>query len=30
MHDELRSPMTRASDALRERLVALDARLSRP
>ena len=30
MSDELRSPMTRASDALRERLVALDARLSRP
>ncbi|MBD9663455.1 4-hydroxy-tetrahydrodipicolinate synthase [Variovorax sp. VRV01] len=30
MRDELRSPMTRASDALRERLVALDARLSRP
>jgi 4-hydroxy-tetrahydrodipicolinate synthase len=30
MHDELRSPMTRASDALRERLVALDAGLSRP
>lgn len=30
MRDELRSPMTRASDGLRERLVALDARLSRP
>jgi 4-hydroxy-tetrahydrodipicolinate synthase len=30
MRDELRSPMTRASDALRERLVALDARLNRP
>jgi 4-hydroxy-tetrahydrodipicolinate synthase len=30
MHDELRSPMTRASDGLRERLVALDARLNRP
>jgi 4-hydroxy-tetrahydrodipicolinate synthase len=30
MCDELRSPMTRASDDLRERLVALDARLSRP
>jgi len=30
MRDELRSPMTRASDALRERLVALDASLSRP
>ncbi|MET3495867.1 4-hydroxy-tetrahydrodipicolinate synthase family protein [Variovorax boronicumulans] len=30
MRDELRSPMTRASDDLRERLVALDARLSRP
>jgi 4-hydroxy-tetrahydrodipicolinate synthase len=30
MRDELRSPMTRASDALSERLVALDARLSRP
>lgn len=30
MHDELRSPMTRASDGLRERLVALDALLSRP
>jgi 4-hydroxy-tetrahydrodipicolinate synthase len=30
MRDELRSPMTRASNALRERLVALDARLSRP
>jgi len=30
MADELRSPMTRASDGLRERLVALDARLSRP
>ena len=30
MRDELRSPMTRASDALRERLVALDAQLSRP
>ncbi|QNK66153.1 4-hydroxy-tetrahydrodipicolinate synthase [Variovorax sp. PAMC26660] len=30
MHNELRSPMTRASDGLRERLVALDARLSRP
>ena len=29
MRDELRSPMTRASDALRERLVALDASLSR-
>jgi 4-hydroxy-tetrahydrodipicolinate synthase len=29
MQDELRSPMTRASDGLRERLVALDARLSR-
>ncbi|MCY1510120.1 4-hydroxy-tetrahydrodipicolinate synthase [compost metagenome] len=30
LRDELRSPMTRASDGLRERLVALDARLSRP
>ena len=30
MRDELRSPMTRASEGLRERLVALDARLSRP
>jgi 4-hydroxy-tetrahydrodipicolinate synthase len=30
MRDELRSPMTRASDGLRERLVALDGRLSRP
>jgi 4-hydroxy-tetrahydrodipicolinate synthase len=30
IRDELRSPMTRASDALRDRLVALDARLSRP
>ncbi|RTQ31794.1 4-hydroxy-tetrahydrodipicolinate synthase [Variovorax gossypii] len=30
MRDELRSPMTRASDNLRERLVALDARLNRP
>ncbi|MCT8178481.1 4-hydroxy-tetrahydrodipicolinate synthase [Variovorax sp. CY25R-8] len=30
LRDELRSPMTRASDALRERLVALDAALSRP
>ncbi|WPG39818.1 4-hydroxy-tetrahydrodipicolinate synthase [Variovorax sp. EBFNA2] len=30
LHDELRSPMTRASDGLRERLVALDAKLSRP
>ncbi len=30
MRDELRSPMTRASAALRERLVALDAALSRP
>ena len=30
MRDELRSPMTRASDSLRERLVALDARLNRP
>jgi len=26
----LRSPMTRASDSLRERLVALDASLNRP
>ncbi|MET3441309.1 4-hydroxy-tetrahydrodipicolinate synthase [Variovorax paradoxus] len=30
MSDELRSPMTRASDALRDRLVELNARLSRP
>jgi 4-hydroxy-tetrahydrodipicolinate synthase len=30
MQDELRSPMTRASNGLRERLVALDARLNRP
>lgn len=30
MRDELQSPMTRASEGLRERLVALDARLSRP
>ncbi|WP_408908379.1 4-hydroxy-tetrahydrodipicolinate synthase family protein [Variovorax paradoxus] len=30
LRDELRSPMTRASDSLRERLVALDAALSRP
>ena len=30
LRDELRSPMTRASDGLRERLVALDAQLSRP
>jgi 4-hydroxy-tetrahydrodipicolinate synthase len=30
MRDELRSPMTRASEDLRERLVVLDARLSRP
>ena len=30
MQNELRSPMTRASDSLRERLVALDASLSRP
>jgi len=30
LRDELRSPMTRASDGLRERLVALDAKLSRP
>jgi 4-hydroxy-tetrahydrodipicolinate synthase len=30
MQDELRSPMTRASNGLRERLVALEARLNRP
>lgn len=30
MSDALRSPMTRASDALRDRLVELNARLSRP
>ncbi|WGT65064.1 4-hydroxy-tetrahydrodipicolinate synthase family protein [Variovorax paradoxus] len=30
MSDELRSPMTRAPDALRDRLVELNARLSRP
>ena len=30
MQDELRSPMTRASDGLRERLAALDGRLNRP
>jgi len=30
LHDELRAPMTRASDGLGQRLMALDAELSRP